>query len=114
MPRAKPRRRARAKSAKRRTAPGGAALRALRRRIAGLEAARDAARRRHERQLAALQRAADRRLANMVREIATLRHHQARSEALARLVTERDAALAAQTERITRLEGLLQTPTEMR
>lgn len=51
-----------------------------------------AERERHARQLLAVRRAADRRLALMVREIATLRHHEARAEVLARLLAERDAA----------------------
>ena len=50
----------------------------------------------------------------MMREIAALRHLQARSDALVRLVGERDTALAAQAERITHLETLLTPPPEMR
>jgi len=113
MPTAKRPRRARRTPAKRGAAPT-AALQALRRRIKALEAARDAARRRHAKELAAVQRAADRRRAMMMREIAALRHLQARSDALVRLVGERDAALAAQAERITHLETLVTPPPEMR
>ncbi|MFN8544329.1 MAG: hypothetical protein U0807_08980 [Candidatus Binatia bacterium] len=47
---------------------------------------------RHARQLAAVRRAADRRLAGMMQEIAALRHHQARAEALERLLAERETA----------------------
>jgi len=86
-------------------------LRALRRQLARLTAAREAERERHTRQLQALRRAADRQLASMMSEIAALRHHEARLEVLTRLLAERDAALSAQAERIARLETLLQTPT---
>jgi hypothetical protein len=50
----------------------------------------------------------------LVQEIATLRHHEARVEALTRLVAERDAALALQAERIAELETLLRDPTPVR
>jgi hypothetical protein len=79
----------------------------LRRLVARLTAAREADGRRHARQLAAVRRAAEQRLAAMVREIATLRHHEARADALARLVAERDGVIAAQRERIAQLEALL-------
>jgi len=59
------------------------------------------------------QREADRRLAEVVQEIATLRHHEARAEALTRLLEERDRVVAAQAERIAELERLLRTPTKM-
>jgi hypothetical protein len=49
----------------------------------------------HARKLAAVRRGANRRLAAMLREIASLRHHEARARALERLLAERDAALAA-------------------
>ena len=88
-------------------------VRALERRLARLAVERAADQRRHVRQLAAAHRAAERRLAALVREIATLRHHQARVQALERLVAERDAALAAQTDRIAHLEGLLRKAPEM-
>jgi hypothetical protein len=48
-----------------------------------------------------------------VQEIATLRHHEARAEALTRLLSERDNALTAQAERIAQLEHLLRTHTKM-
>jgi hypothetical protein len=41
-----------------------------------------------------------------VQEIATLRHHEARAEALTRLLEERDKVVAAQAERIAELERL--------
>src|SRR5262249_47419499 len=47
---------------------------------------------RQARQLASVRRAADRRLAAMMQEIALLRHHQARVDALERLLAERTAA----------------------
>jgi hypothetical protein len=72
---------------------------ALKRRVAALERALEAARRQHARRLAAARREADRRLAGMVHEIAELRHYQAREEALTRLLAERDAQLAALNER---------------
>jgi hypothetical protein len=68
---------------------------------------------RHARRLAAARREADRQLTAMVAEIAALRHHQARVEALERLIAERDATLAAQAERLARLEALLQSPTAL-
>ena len=47
---------------------------------------------RQARQLATVRRAADRQLAAMMKEIALLRHHQARVDALERLLSERSAA----------------------
>jgi hypothetical protein len=88
-------------------------VRALERRLARLTAASKAERERHVRQVAALRRAADRRLTSMVKEIAALRHHEARAEGLGRLLAERDAALAAQAERIAHLETLLRSPTHL-
>lgn len=76
-------------------------------RIAALEAQLEAERARHARELAAVRRSADRRMAALMREIAALRHHQARAEALKRMVGERDAALAAEANRVARLESLL-------
>jgi hypothetical protein len=61
----------------------------------------------------AAQREADRRFAAVVQEIATLRHHEARAEALTRLLGERDRVVAAQAERIAELERLLRTHTKM-
>ena len=85
----------------------------LLRRVGQLTAQQESERARHARQLAALRRAGERRLAQMMQDIATLRHHQARAEVLDRLLAEREAALAAQAERIARLEALLQRPTEL-
>jgi len=45
----------------------------------------------YERRIAATKRAADRRLAVMMRELAALRHHEARAETLARMLAARDA-----------------------
>ncbi|HZP40023.1 MAG TPA: hypothetical protein VFD84_00785 [Candidatus Binatia bacterium] len=99
---ARKRPRARARPAR----PAGPSLASLKREIRRLTAARAADARRHTRQLAAVRRAADRRLAAMVREIAALRHHEARAEALERL-------LADHRQRIAELEALLEkaTPT---
>src|SRR5438034_11434110 len=80
------------------------AVRSLERRLNRLTAAREADRRRHARELETARRALDRRLAAMMSEIASLRHHEARAAALERLLTEREAQIA-------RLEALLRTPT---
>ena len=66
----------------------------LRRTVARLVAAREAEARRHARQLAAVRRDTDRRLTGMVQEIATLRHHEARAEALTRLLADREQEIA--------------------
>ena len=81
-------------------------MRALERRLGRLTAAREADRRRHARELETARRALDRRLATMMSEIATLRHHEARAAALERLLTEREA-------RIAKLETLVRTPTDL-
>jgi hypothetical protein len=97
-------------------APGGetpAQGRDLERRLGRLLAEREAERQRHAQEIAAVQRAADRRLAALVGELSSLRHHEARADALARLLAERDAELAAREERIAHLESLLQNPTRM-
>ena len=70
-------------------------VRQLERKIARLLAEREVERARHARQVVAVRRGADRRLTVMVREIASLRHHEARAQALERMLAERDAALAA-------------------
>ena len=88
-------------------------MRALERRLARLTVAFEAERARAARRVVAARRAADRRLAALVQEIAGLRHHEARAEALMRLIAERDAALAAQAERIAELESRLQGGTPM-
>lgn len=75
----------------------------------------EALRQRHVRELAAASRAADRRVAALMNEITALRHHEARAEALTRLLSERDAALERQARRIADLEAaLLRTPTQLR
>jgi len=84
--------------------------RVLERRLAKLQEQLKAERTRHNRQVAAVKRAADRQTASLVREIALLRHHEARAETLARLVAERETALAAQADRVAQLESLLQAP----
>jgi hypothetical protein len=101
-------RRGKAKTARAQPSP-----RTLLRRLGQLNAQQEAERARHQRQLASLRRATERRLAEMVQDIAALRHHEARAEALARLLAEREAELAAQSERLARLEALLQRPTEL-
>ena len=85
----------------------------LARRLQQLVLEREAERGRAALALDAAQREADRRLAEVVQEIATLRHHEARAEALTRLLEERDRVVAAQAERIEELERLLRTPTKM-
>jgi hypothetical protein len=84
--------------------------RALERRLAKLQEQLKAERARHTRQVAAVRRGADRQTAALVREIALLRHHEARAETLARQLAERDTALAVHAERISQLESLLQAP----
>ncbi len=86
----------------------------LRRRLARTLAEQAAERTAHARRVAALRRAQDRRIAALVQDIASLRHHEARVEALTRLVAERDAALGVQATRIAELETLLQHPTPLR
>jgi len=69
---------------------------------------------RHVRALAAAGRAADRRVAALMNELTALRHHEARAQALTRLLAERDTALARQAQRIAELEAaLLRTPTQL-
>lgn len=106
--------RTRAKPASRRRrkeSAGAGNLQILKRLLARLTAARETEGRRHARQLAAVRRAADQQLAVMMREIATLRHLEARADALARLVAERDGVIATQRERIAQLETLLKQAT---
>ena len=92
------------------TAASNGAGRALERRVGRLEAQIKAERARHQREMAALQRSGDRQTAALMREIALLRHHEARAETLARMLGERDTALAAQADRVAQLETLLQAP----
>lgn len=102
-----------ARRSKGRTPEGGPSARTLLRRLGRLAAQHEAERTRHERRLAALRRVADQRIARMAQDIAALRHHEARAAALTRLLAEREAALAEQSERIARLEALLQKPSEL-
>jgi hypothetical protein len=100
-----------ARQTRARTAPTGTprdSVRALERRIARLEARLKAVQSQHARELATVQRAGDRRIAALVREITGLRHHEARAEALARVLGEREAMLSAQADRVAQLETLLQ------
>jgi hypothetical protein len=108
MPERKRRARPPRRPARRAAIPAAAAkaIRTLERRLGRLTAAREADRRRHAREVETARRAVDRRLAAMMSEIASLRHHEARAAALERLLTEREA-------RIARLEALLQAPTEL-
>jgi hypothetical protein len=105
--------RPRARRSPRKTPAGAAPLRVARRQLARMKDRLEAERKRHARRLAAAGRAGDRRLAALLNEITTLRHHQARAEALIRLVAERDAALALKAERIAQLEDLLRTHTHL-
>jgi hypothetical protein len=88
-------------------------LQTLERRLARLQAQREAERQRFTRQVLAVRRGADRRLSAMLREIAALRHHEARAEVLARMLAEREADLAVQAQRIAQLETLLRNPTHL-
>jgi hypothetical protein len=67
-------------------------IRRLERRLKRLEKEHAAEREQYERRIAATKRAADRRLAVMMRELAELRHHEARAETLARRLAQRDTA----------------------
>jgi hypothetical protein len=60
--------------------------RALQRRVRRLESMLAQERARHLRRIELIRRAANRRLAAMMQEIATLRHHEARAEALERML----------------------------
>ena len=64
-------------------------LRGLERRVKRLERELAAAQAAHARKLELVRRAANRRLAAMMKEIASLRHHEARAEALERLIATR-------------------------
>lgn len=67
------------------------ALRRAERRVSRLEDALETERRTRDRRIEAVRRGADRRLAAMMREIALLRHHEARAAQLERLLAERTA-----------------------
>ena len=71
-------------------APATAAtVRTLERRVKRLERQLAETEARHERRVELVRRAANRRLAAMMQEIATLRHHEARAGALERLLATR-------------------------
>ena len=71
-----------------------ATMRALERRVKRLERQLAGAAAEHERRLELVRRAANRRLAAMMKEIAALRHHEARAQALERLLESRPAEAA--------------------
>jgi hypothetical protein len=64
-------------------------VRALERRVRRLERQLAGAAAAHERKLELVRRAANRRLAAMMKEIAALRHHEARAQALERMLAMR-------------------------
>jgi hypothetical protein len=72
------------------------ALRAVERRLQRSTAALAALKAAQQKKLAAVRRAADRKLAVVVRELAALRHHEARATALERMVKEYQAAAAVE------------------
>ena len=71
----------------------GRTARELEREVARLEATLEAERRCHGRQLENVRRLADRRLTAIMKEIAALRHHEARAEELGRRLAECEARL---------------------
>ena len=76
----------------RRTKKAPTSVRALERRVKRLEAELAMTAARYERRLERVRRAADRRLTAMMQEIAVLRHHEARADALARLLAAQGVA----------------------
>jgi hypothetical protein len=72
------------------------AIRVLERRVKRLEHELAAARAMQERRVELIRRAANRRLAAMMKELATLRHHEARAEALERLLASRTVSAATE------------------
>lgn len=82
------------------TSAAAAALRTLERRVKRLERELEKAREQHERRVELVRRAANRRLAGMMQEIAALRHHEARAEALERLLARREGAAHGQDPRL--------------
>jgi predicted Holliday junction resolvase-like endonuclease len=77
-------------------ASAAAAVRTLERRVRRLERELAAAGERHERRVELVRRAANRRLAVMMQEIAALRHHEARAEALERLLATHESSAVPQ------------------
>ena len=92
-----------ARTSKPTTASG--VLRALERRVKRREREHASARDRHARQLENVRRAANRRLAAMMHEIAALRHHEARAEALERLLAAHAPARGTSDGEDPRLPG---------
>jgi Skp family chaperone for outer membrane proteins len=86
-------------------APEPPSVRTLERKLKQAEAALEALRQRHAKQLEAVRRAADRKLAELVQEIVALRHHEARADMLARLLAERTAAAAPAAEESNHAEA---------
>lgn len=86
-------------------APELPSARTLERKLKQAEAAIEALRQRHAKQLEAVRRAADRKLAELVQEIVALRHHEARADMLARLLAERTAAAAPAAEESNHAEA---------
>jgi len=70
-------------------AEAAATMRALERRVKRLERQLEGAAAAHERKLELVRRAANRRLAAMMKEIAALRHHEARARVLERILALR-------------------------
>jgi hypothetical protein len=85
--------------------PSPATLRALERRVKRLERDLANAHDRHARKLENVRRAANRRMAAMMQEIAALRHHEARAEALERLIATRVPARGTSDGEDPRLPG---------
>jgi hypothetical protein len=69
-----------------------ATVRTLQRRVRHLERELAAEKARGDRRVESARRAANRRLAAMVQEIATLRHHEARAETLERMLARATSA----------------------
>ena len=85
--------------------PTPATVRALERRVKRLERELANAHDRHARKLEQVRRAANRRLAAMMQEIAALRHHEARAEALERLLATHVPARGTSDGEDSRLPG---------
>jgi hypothetical protein len=79
--------------------------RVLKRRIRRLELTLAQERTRHLQKIELVRRAANRRLAAMMQEIATLRHHEARAEALERLLAAHAPARGTSDGEDPRLPG---------
>jgi uncharacterized protein YlxW (UPF0749 family) len=73
-------------------------VRRLERRVQRLEATLTEEREQTTRRVNAVRTAANRRLAAMMRELAGLRHHEARAQALERLLSERTTGAGSEGE----------------